>query len=193
MLKSLEQIASRVSVSPNSSDDTMIMYTYQSYGIALVDVSTSKFRGQTFIARRRRKEDPINMNATEWNNNNNIMVIENGSTKISTMDDFVAQIYLPDQVVKECTADIKSTSNVSDDVQRVAYFVFYTNVLFQTESDKVGLTIASVRLDCNSIEQVSTPIQVTFNKTIDVRCDANFTCKCGDPVPTVFEIATSFR
>lgn len=193
MLKSLEQIASRVSVSPNSSDDTMIMYTYQSYGIALVDVSTSKFRGQTFIARRRRKEDPINMNATEWNNNNNIMVIENGSTKISTMDDFVAQIYLPDQVVKECTADTKSTSNVSDDVQRVAYFVFYTNVLFQTESDKVGLTIASVRLDCNSIEQVSTPIQVTFNKTIDVRCDANFTCKCGDPVPTVFEIATSFR
>ena len=139
---------------PTRTDNAVTTYSYQSFGIVLVDISVRRFLGQTVTVYRRKQ---VSSNATEWNSS---VVVENGSGN-TTVTDFVARIYLSWQIFKDCNTNYFSDSST----QRIAYFVFHTSILFQSarEEQNIGTTVTAVRLNCSVNElTVSTPISITY-------------------------------
>ena len=154
----------------------MTKYAYQSYGIALVDASTAEFQGQTFRARR--TEDNL-INITNWS-----MMINFGTESDNfTVADSIATIHLPQQLLNDCTAVM--------DTQRVAFIVFYSDILFSSVGNsqgEIGSAIIAARINC-TLEKMSAPITILFDVSDQVSfcgefksCNLLNICKFGHTV-----------
>ena len=155
MLNSLERfVSSADSTSDSNGNTTVTKYAYQSYGIALVDASMTEFQGQTFIARRR--EDSLT-NVTRWS-----MMVDFGpeSDNLTLMDDLIAKIHLPQQLLlNNCTAAM--------DTQRVAFIILHSDILFssvgaESQGEITSAVIAAKIVNC-TFEKTSAPITMSFN------------------------------
>ena len=153
MLNSLERfVSSADSSSDPNGNTTVTKYAYQSYGIALVDTSATEFQGQTFIARRR--EDSLT-NGTRWS-----MMVDFGpeSDNLTLMDDLIAKIHLPQQLLNNCTGAM--------DTQRVAFIILHSDILFssvgESQGEIISAVIAAKIVNCTS-EKTSAPITISFS------------------------------
>ena len=154
MLNSLERFVSSADNTSDPNGNTIVTkYTYQSYGIALVDASMTEFQGQTFIARQR--EDSLT-NGTRWS-----MMVDFGpeSDNLTLMDNLIAKIHLPQQLLNNnCTAAV--------DTQRVAFIILHSDILFSSVGGSQGeitsAVIAAKVVNC-TFEKTSAPITISFN------------------------------
>ena len=151
MLNSLEQfvLTADHDRDPNGNS-TVTKYAYQSYGIALVDANTAEFQGQTFRARQR--EDNVT-NIANWS-----MMINFGTESDNlTVDDSIATIHLPQQLLNNCMAMM--------DTQRVAFIVFHSDILFSSVGNnqrEIESAVIAAKLNC-TLEKTSAPITILFN------------------------------
>ena len=139
---------------PNSNN-TVIKYAYQSYGIVLVNANTEEFQGQTF--RMKLNKDNVT-DVTNWS-----MMLDFGPKSDNlTAEDSIVAIHLPQQSLNDCTPAM--------DTQRVAFIVFRSDTLFSSSDDNqedIGSVVITTRINC-TLEKMSEPIIVTFNVTNQV-------------------------
>lgn len=163
ILDSLEQFVSSA-ITLYDDNVTVKSYTYQTYGVTLLDLSISTFQGQRFIVHRN-EELSSNLSGS-WG----IMVINESTAENSGMDNTVAELRMSKEVILECSSDTQM--NLS--TQRLAYLAFYTNILFQPSSmgHKVGSVITAALLNCSS-DSLLSPITVTYNLSNEVILSSN--------------------
>ena len=150
VLNSLERFAAGVETNPQKSET--VQFIHQSFGVVLVDIFADEFQGQTFSVY---KEEFTNITSdvvnTKWS-----MMVTNGSEG-DAMDDSVATIHIPKQSLTECA--FKDASP-----QRVTYFAFFKNSLFQVthQKQRIASLITAARLNC-SVSEFSTPIGIMLS------------------------------
>ena len=136
---------------PNSNS-TVTKYAYQSYGVALVDVSATEFQDKVFRARQIQLEDRLT------NSTRSSMMVDFGpENDNSTMDNSIATIHLPQQLLNDCTAAV--------DTQRLAIITFLSDVLFSSVNKSGGeirSAVIAAKINC-TFEKISTPITIVFN------------------------------
>ena len=144
-----------------NGDSTVTKYAYQSYGVALVDVSTTELQEKIFRARQVQLEDRLT-NSTRWS----MMVDFGPENDNSTMDGSIATIHLPQQLLNDCTAAL--------DTQRVAITMFQSDVLFSSVNESRGeirSAVIAAKINC-TFGKISAPITIVFNVLDQV-------CFCG--------------
>ena len=151
VLESLEQFAAGVNFNHPGID---LIKIYQTFGIALEDVTVSDFHGQTFSV----------VKTTNLNGNSNITSDEKWSISVtngseSVVNNSMATLHIPEISLSECVAH-SSTS-----LMRLVYFAFFKNSLFITsKSQLISSIVVAARVNC-SVSQLLTPISLQLQSS----------------------------
>lgn len=144
----------------SASEDDMIQFALDTYALQLQNIDSSLFNGQTFTINLGSVEEALSMG------NGLRGTLKTSEMVMKILENTTAAVQLPNnffETMQECNVGIKW--------QRLSYFAFLTDVLFQSQNQSesgfhLGSIIVTIRLRCGENLTVHNPITAIF-RTID--------------------------